>query len=66
MNAIPVTVVVVFGLVSVMVSVEGWPDGIVAGEKALVAVMPATTVRFALADAPLPELVLVMAPVLFA
>jgi hypothetical protein len=47
-NAMPVTVVVVFGLFSVIVRVDVPPDWIDEGEKALVAVMPDTTVSVVL------------------
>src|SRR5579862_1624835 len=63
-NAMPVTVVVVFGLASVIVSVEVPPAWIDEGVKDLVALMPLTTVRTPLTEVPLPAFVVAMAPVL--
>src|SRR4051812_40395568 len=61
----PVTAVVVFGLVSVIVSVDVPPAAIVAGANALLEVMPPTTVMTALAAVPDPAFVVATAPVEF-
>ena len=59
----PVTVVVVFGLVSVIVRVDVPPEAIVMGEKSFVEAMPPSTVSVAFAAPAVPALAVVTGPV---